>query len=78
MSAPFVEHPVHRQRRVSKNLIVKHITGCTNEIYRLDLKEIVLNRSTKGSMPDLFAMHHVHSFLSGKKPAKLKYLCKLL
>ena len=50
MSAPFVEHPVHRQRRVSKNLIVKHITVCTNEIYQLDLKEIFLNCSTEGAM----------------------------
>ena len=54
MSAPFVEHPVHRQRRVSKNLIVKHITVCTNEIYQLDLKEIVLNHSTKGAMTGSF------------------------
>ena len=54
MSATFVEHRVHRQRRVSKNLIVKHITVCTNEIYQLDLKEIVLNRSTKGAMTGSF------------------------
>ena len=50
MSAPFVENPVNRERRVSKNLIVKHITVCTNEIYQLDLKEIFLNCSTEGAM----------------------------
>ena len=44
-SAPFVEDPVHSQRRVSKNLIVKQITVCTNEIYQLVIKETVLNRS---------------------------------
>ena len=58
MSAPFVEHPVHRQRRVNKYLIVKLITVCTNEIYQLYLEEIVLNRSTKGAMTGSFRRTH--------------------
>ena len=58
MSAPFVENPVHRERRVSKNLIVKHITVCTNEIYQLGLKEIFSNYSTEGAVTGSFRRAH--------------------
>ena len=72
MSAPFVEHPVHRQRRVSKYLIVKLITVCTNEIYQLYLKEIVLNRSTKRAMTGSFRRTHCSYSSISKKVSKTK------
>ena len=59
--------------------MINQITVSTNKIYQLAfLKEVVLNRSSKGAMTGSFCRVPC-SFLSiSKKSAKLKCLSKLM